>query len=216
MFKPELINKTRIFGRDGKVATRLETIKGPVREDVAGLLAAAEAAMGFSSNSLKVMAHRPAVLAGFLGLAGAVLGPDAKLDTGLRQLIAYASSLAVGCQYCQAHTTHIAANAGVAKAKLAVAWDYERSDLFTDAERAAMAFAQSASAVPNTVSDDDFEALKKHYSTEEIVEILAVVSLFGFLNRWNDSLSTTLEEHPADFAANTLAAGGWSVGKHAP
>ena len=35
--------------------------------------------------------------------------------------------------------------------------------------------------------------------TDEIIEILSVISLFGFLNRWNASLQTHLEEKPAHF-----------------
>ena len=47
------------------------------------------------------------------------------------------------------------------------------------------------------------------------VEILGVVSLFGFLNRWNDSMATTLEEEPTEFANRTISGTGWTPGKHA-
>ena len=47
---------------------------------------------------------------------------------------------------------------------------------------------------------EHFEELRRHWDDGEIVEILAVVSLFGFLNRWNDSMATELEEIPAAFA----------------
>ena len=64
------------------------------------------AAMGFEPNSMKIMAHRPNILRGFLALMGAIIGPDAVLDPGLRQMIAYIASSAAGCRYCQAHTAH--------------------------------------------------------------------------------------------------------------
>jgi hypothetical protein len=41
-----------------------------------------------------------------------------------------------------------------------------------------------------------FADLRKHWSENQIVEILAVVSVCGFLNRWNDSLGTPLEPEP--------------------
>ena len=45
------------------------------------------------------------------------------------------------------------------------------------------------------------EALTAHFSDREIVEIVAVLSLYGFLNRWNCTLNTELEAPPAAFAA---------------
>jgi hypothetical protein len=42
---------------------------------------------------------------------------------------------------------------------------------------------------------------------------VSVISLFGYLNRWNDTLATTLEESARAFGENSLP--GWSVGKHA-
>ena len=55
---------------------------------------------------------------------------------------------------------------------------------------------------PSAVTDDDFEALKAHFSEREIVEIVAVLSLYGFLNRWNGTLQTELEPAPSAFAAS--------------
>jgi hypothetical protein len=48
-----------------------------------------------------------------------------------------------------------------------------------------------------------------------MVELTAIISLFGFLNRWNDTLATALEPSPTAFAAATLAGNGWKSGKHA-
>jgi len=56
--------------------------------------------------------------------------------------------------------------------------------------------------------------LKRHWSDAAIVEILAVVGLFGFLNRWNDSMGTTLEPEAAEIGRAQLGARGWTPGKH--
>ena len=40
------------------------------------------------------------------------------------------------------------------------------------------------------------------------------ISLFGFLNRWNDTLATPLEEEAIEVGERLLARGGWRVGKH--
>jgi uncharacterized peroxidase-related enzyme len=183
-------------------------------DESAEALQIATAIMGFEPNSLKMMAHRPAILNGFLSMAGPILGPDALLDPGLRQLIAHVVSAAAGCRYCQAHTAHGAHNRGVDETKIENVWSYETSDLFTDAERAALALAQAAGAVPNAATDAHFDEVRKYFSDAEITEIVAVVSVFGFLNRWNDTLATPLEDSPLAFAESHLSAAGWQADKH--
>ena len=83
------------------------------------------------------------------------------------------------------------------------------------AERAALRVAQSAAQVPNAVTDQDFAELKRYYSDEQIVDIVAVIALFGFLNRFNDTMATELESSPLEAGRRFLAERGWTVGKHA-
>lgn len=178
------------------------------------LLDMAESAMGFTPNSLKIMARKPELLAGFMMLSGALMGPAASLAPELRQLIAHVTSAASGCRYCQAHTAHGAERQGVAAEKIEAVWEFETNALFTDAERAALSLARAAGMVPNDTEDAHFEALKVHFSEDEITEIVGVIAYFGFLNRWNDTLGTSLEQSPLAFAEAHLAKSGWEVGAH--
>jgi hypothetical protein len=57
--------------------------------------------------------------------------------------------------------------------------------------------------------------LRHYFSERQIVQIVAVIALFGFLNRWNDTMATELEPAPVDFAQAVLAQTGWAVDKHA-
>ncbi len=173
-----------------------------------------KAAMGFVPNSVRIMAHNPAIVRGFMALMAPVMGPGATIDRGLRQMIAHVASAAAGCRYCQAHTAEGAEHSGVSAAKIEALWSYETSDLFTEAERAALSLAQAAGSVPNQAKDAHFGALKDHFSEAEIAEIVAIVSVFGFLNRWNDTLATPLEETPLAFAEAHLSQRGWTVGAH--
>ncbi|MFT5931967.1 MAG: putative peroxidase-related enzyme [Hyphomonas sp.] len=181
---------------------------------VAPILSMAEAAMGFVPNSMKVMARQPALLQGFGALAGAIMGPASAIPRDLVQMIANVTSQASGCRYCQAHTAHGAERRMVPEEKIAALWEYETSDLFTPAERAALSLAQAAGSVPNETTDAHFDALKQHFNEDEIVGIVGVIALFGFLNRWNDTLATTLEDSPLDFALSHLTAKGWDIGNH--
>jgi hypothetical protein len=68
--------------------------------------------------------------------------------------------------------------------------------------------------MPNAVTDDMFAELRKYWTEEQIVEIVGVISLFGFLNRWNDTFATPLEDEPIEVGQKYLARGGWQIGKH--
>ncbi|MBV6656853.1 MAG: peroxidase-related enzyme [Devosiaceae bacterium] len=155
---------------------------------------------GYVPNSYRILAHRPEILAAFMALSKAVIRDDGTLDRGFRFLIAYISSSTAGCNFCQAHNIQSAQKHGISDEKLNAIWEYEDSPHFSDAERAAFNLARAASVVPNVATDADFDELKKHFSNAQIVEIVAVISLFGWLNRFNDTMQTELEEHNLDWA----------------
>ena len=166
-------------------------------------------------TSFHVMAHRPRVLEQFQGFFGAIMR-EGDVDPGLKQMVAHVVSRSAGCRYCQAHTGHFAHTlAGVEIAKIEAVWEFERSPLFSEAERAALRLAAAAGLAPNGATDRHFEELREHFSESEIVEIVAVVSMFGFLNRFNDTLANDLEDDAIAFASDHLASAGWEIGKHA-
>ena len=171
--------------------------------------------LGLVPESLLTMAHRPRIAAAWATLTAEVVG-DGEVPRELKQLVAYAASTAHGCRYCQAHTAHSAHRLGVPVQKLDAAWNFENSELFSEPERAALRLAHDAAQVPNEVTDAHFDALKEHFSNEQIVEIMAVIAMFGWLNRWNDSMATTLEAAPRAWASEALTSSGWEVGRHAP
>lgn len=195
----------------------MSRIKPLKRQDVPELepfLSATEKRMGFVPNSQLTMAYKPKLLQAFSQLSQAVHDPANRTPPHLRTLVAHMASKSAGCQYCVAHTGENAHKASVDDMKIAAVGEYETSPLFNEAERTALRFARHAAAVPNAVTDEDFAALRKHYSDEEIVEFVGVIAYFGFLNRWNDTLATELEASPLNFAQCTLLTTGWSLGKH--
>ena len=171
--------------------------------------------LGFTPNSVLTMQRRPKLVQAFAQLNAAVMDPAGEVDLGFRRLIGHVASKAAGCLYCQAHTALGAKNFGVSEERLAALWDFRTSPLYSDAERVALEFAFAAGAQPNAVTDEDFARLRRHWTEDQIVEILAVVAMFGFLNRWNDTLATPLEPIAAALGNEVLGAHGWAPGKHA-
>lgn len=171
--------------------------------------------LGFTPNSVLTMQRKPKLVQAFAQLNAAVMDPAGEVDLGFRRLIGHLASKASGCLYCQAHTLLGAQNFGVSEAKLADVWTYATSPHYSDKERLALDFALAAAAQPNAVTDAQFEALRQHWSDSEIVELLGVVAMFGFLNRWNDTMATPLEAVPTAVADRAVGAQGWAPGKHA-
>ena len=167
-----------------------------------------ESFMGYLPNAHLLMAERPELLMSFSNLASTIFQAEG-IDIQTKQLIALASSLSSGCKYCQAHTSHGAERAGVSANKISDILKYTESDLYDDKERALLDLAFAAGKTPNECNKNHFDQLKKYFSKKEIIDIVSVISLFGYLNRWNDTLGTILEDIPEEFVEDKLKPLGW-------
>jgi alkylhydroperoxidase family enzyme len=170
--------------------------------------------LGFVPNSVLTMQRKPALVRAFVAMQGAIWSQDSKVDRGLKRLIAFAASRATQDPYSMAHTASGALHFGITAEKLAALADFRSSPQFTDAERSALALAVAASAVPNGVTEEIFAELRRHWSEEQIVEIVATIAMAGFLARWNGTMATPLEAEPLEVAEKHLAPQGWSAGIH--
>lgn len=188
-----------------------------------------ESILGYVPNSMLTMGRKPELLYSFSMLTSAVLQekpkasqwaqlrlglkllvriarlqrkPKAGISAELKWLVGYVTSRSAGCRYCQGHTVFAASRAGVDEAKIQAAFEFEQSDLFSDRERAALqmaAFGGSSSGSPPAEMADQFES---RFSEDEVIEIVSIIALFGFLNRWNSLMETELEEPPMRFLNN--------------
>ena len=170
--------------------------------------------LGFVPNSVLIMQRKPKMVQAWAQMTAAVWDPESEVDRGFKRLLAHVASRAAGCQYCMAHTIEGAMHFGVDEKRAAAIWDYQTSQLFTQAERAALDVAVAAASVPNAVTDEMFAQMSKYWTEEQIVEIVGVIAVFGFLNRWNDTMGTPLEDGPLAAGERLLAGRGWTPGKH--
>ncbi|MFT6843685.1 MAG: putative peroxidase-related enzyme [Psychroserpens sp.] len=170
--------------------------------------------LGFCPNSVLTMQRRPAISKAFINLNKAVMANDGGVTSALKRMIAWVSSNATGCRYCQAHAIRAAERYGAEQEQLDNIWEYRTHSAFSDAERAALDFSLAASQVPNAVNADIKSRLYEHWDEGEIVEMLGVISLFGYLNRWNDSMGTDIEDDAVESGNQYLGKHGFEVGKH--
>ena len=164
--------------------------------------------MGYLPHAFLLMADNPNLLNAFSGLSNEIFSSD-EIDNQTKQLIALASSLSSGCKYCQSHTSHGAERAGVSVEKILSILDYQNSDHFSKKEKCVLDLAFASGKVPNEAKKEHFDKLKNHFNPSQITIIVSVISLFGFLNRWNDTFGTQIENVPGDFVKNKLVPKGW-------
>lgn len=174
----------------------------------------AQKTRGYIASSWYMLARKPKIFKLFRQLSNAVMQDPGEVPGPLKTMIAEVVSAAAGCRYCTAHTAATAYKSGIPVEKVEALWHFQTSPLFDDGERAALNLALAAGSCPTTVTDAHFDELKKHFSENAIIEIVAVLALFGWQNRWNDTLASTLEDKPLSFAQDHLAESGWTVGAH--
>jgi len=169
--------------------------------------------LGFCPNSVLTMQKKPHLAQAFVNLNKAVMDNAGSISSEFKRIIAYISSNTAGCRYCQAHTIRAAERYGGEKERLKEAWNFENSNLYSNAEKVALRFTIAASSIPVSISQELESSLKEEWSETDILEIMSVIALFGYLNRWNDVMGTSLE-NDAKESAETLLKSHWEIGKH--
>ena len=164
--------------------------------------------MGYLPNAYLLMAENEALIKSFSDLTNTIF-LSKNIDAGTKQLIALASSLSSGCKYCQSHTAHGAERSGISIKKISDILNYSKSSLFDDKEKALLDLAFASGITPNQSKKEHFDKLKEYFSNEQIIDIVSVISLFGFLNRWNDTFGTVIEDVPSNFLEEKLIPEGW-------
>lgn len=182
--------------------------------EVAQLAQFFQETLGFPPNSVLTMQRRPAIAKAFIELNKAVMANEGRVTSALKRLIAFVSSNTTGCRYCQAHTIRAAERYGAPEEQLLHVWEYRTHPAFNEAERAALDLAMAASSIPNAVDAELIARMRALWDEGEIVEIMGVIALFGYLNRWNDSMGTTLEAGAIESGNAWLSGHGWERGKH--
>jgi len=173
-----------------------------VAPEVRDALELATQQMGFAANDALTMARNPALTQSFGALVGSLYQPGT-VSLRLKRLVGFMASAAAGCDYCKAHTAHSALATDISADELNLIWTYETAQEFSAAERSALRIAHHGALTPNAVTDTMYAEFAEHFTPSEQIELIGIVALFGFLNRWNSTLQTEVEAEPAA-SANVL------------
>ena len=123
----------------------------------------------------------PAVMKAIIALENFVA--SCGLDPRLMELVRLRASEINGCAYCVHMHSRDARAKGESDERLLQLAVWRESPVYTDAERAALAWTEALTLLPATRAPDDvFEELHRHFSDEDIVKL---TTLIGMINLWN-------------------------------
>lgn len=105
------------------------------------------------------------------------------LPQTLIELVKMRSSQINGCAYCLDTHSKDARQHGETEQRLYLLSGWHESPVYTPAERAALAWTDALTLVAETHAPDaEYDALRKHFSDKEIVDLTILI---GMINLWN-------------------------------
>ncbi len=144
---------------------------------------------GKPGNVQKALAHRPEMLKNFLSFYGTV---GRSLDRKLYELVYLRVSFINGCRYCSQHHVASSKRVGLTAEDWSALQDGNYSR-YNGKERAALEYVEKLTRAPHEISQADFDAIKKHFSDPEIVDLHMLTGLANLTNRFTDPLGLELE-----------------------
>jgi uncharacterized peroxidase-related enzyme len=148
--------------------------------------------IGRVPNIFKTMAGAPTLLEVYTAFSGAMA--KTSLPATLREQIALACAAETHCDYCASAHTAIGKGAGLTDAQATAALD-GRAD--NPRSQAAINLARDLIRHPQTFTDAQYQALKTAgFNDQEIMEMVAVISLNLFTNFFNHVADTAIDFEP--------------------
>jgi uncharacterized peroxidase-related enzyme len=142
------------------------------------------------STAMRAVAHRPDIIEAFVPFYQK-LQFEGLLDRKLVELVRLAIAQVNRCANCLGSRYQDSIDAGLTEEMIAALPDAEHSDLFSDREKAAIAFAQKMAADHHSVGDADFARLHRHFCEKEIVELCFDVAQFIGIGRMFAAIDAT-------------------------
>jgi len=150
---------------------------------------------GTELNPLKVLAHRPAIMRAVMNLYGAIHEHSDTVSDELKELLSLRIAQINGCRaYCVPMHTHMLRKLGTTDEKIRSLPRFAASDLYSEAEKVALEYAERITVPTMVVNDAFFERLKAHYSETDIIDLTSVIATLNFWTKFIDALEVPLDD----------------------
>jgi len=144
-------------------------------------------ARGNYPNMFRTLSIRPQIMRTASEHMAAVTGPGT-VPQALKELCIVLVSTLNSTPYCLASHSALARKHGVDDAVIRSILDYKDEPTLSDAEKAALAVAESITRDPTHLPDPLWADLRAHFDDGQIVELVCSIGLFNYFNRVNNLL----------------------------
>src|SRR5690348_10650740 len=138
---------------------------------------------GTGIEPIEIWAYQPKMMIG-MGRFNQAIRKGKTVDERIKNLVELKGAAMIGCEFCVDLGSQICRHSGFSDDELLAIPRYTSSELFTDREKVALDYTVAVMRTPVEVTDDLFADVQKHFTTEQIVELTALLTLVN-LNRFN-------------------------------
>jgi len=132
---------------------------------------------------VKVMAHRPEILKEFFELFQIVMGKG-EVEKTMKWKIAYKVSETLRCSFCVDVTSKMLKKMGATDEEIKEVKELKN---LSDKEKETLELVKEVTLKAYVCNEELFEKMKKDFSEPEIVEVISIVGLFNYINRFNNT-----------------------------
>ncbi|NIR30858.1 MAG: carboxymuconolactone decarboxylase family protein [Gammaproteobacteria bacterium] len=136
----------------------------------------------------RLWGRTPKVFAALALLYGALDRRSSPIEPALRALITVRVSQINWCAFCVDINSATVLKRGVDEAKLAALAQFESSALFSEREKAALAYAEAITYTDRQPSRRHFERLRRYFDDDTIIELTALTAFQNLSSKFNAAL----------------------------
>jgi AhpD family alkylhydroperoxidase len=121
-------------------------------------------------------------------LYGALDRRSSPIEPALRALVTVRVSQINWCAFCVDLNSATVLKRGVDQAKLAALADFEESALFSEREKAALAYAEAVTCTDQEPTSEHFTRLRRYFDDDAIIELTALIAFQNLSSKFNSAL----------------------------
>ncbi|OBA89183.1 transposase [Mycolicibacterium elephantis] len=138
-----------------------------------------------------VAAHHPRLMLVNVVHEGMLQSGSKKLPASVRELAVFWTARTIGCSWCVDFGAMLQRLDGLDVDRLKHIDDYATSPLFSDDERAAIAYADAMTTDPHTITDEQVEDLKRRFGEAGVIELTYQIGVENMRARMYSALGIT-------------------------
>ena len=137
---------------------------------------------------VRLWGRTPKVFITLALLYGALDRRSSPIEPPLRSLITVRVSQINWCAFCVDLNSATVLKRGIDKAKLAELADFEGSSLFSEREKAALAYAEAVTYSDRQPTAGHFERLHRYFDDDAIIELTGLIAFQNLSSKFNAAL----------------------------